>query len=85
MRAKYVSVACVEGQRLQQDQWVWPMQVALGMGFSWATFLTQQCNVHNLQQSLPRSIVTLLTGRGEAWVLRRGAANEAHYVYIDSF
>ena len=50
--ARAVGIEVVNGVKVDGDELIWPMQRTLGIGFSWATFLAQNCNLGKLEACL---------------------------------
>jgi hypothetical protein len=50
--AKWLGVTKVGDQNVDPTQVVWPMHCSLGMGFSWATYFAQHCNLARFDKVL---------------------------------
>ena len=82
LRASQLGITKLHGSLVTPDTLVYPMQNCLPMGFSWALYLAQRANRHQLTTSVPQDS-TYLTDQGDAWVVD-SKGKLAHYVYIDN-
>ena len=83
--ARHLKISNVEGQPVSPDQEVYPMQVCLPMGFSWATYLAQSVTSSNFERSIPPTISQPLSDKTVSKVLTCQPGHTCHYTYIDNF
>ena len=78
-----LGITCLGGVNLLPTDPVYPLPLFLPMGFSWAPFLAQTANKHQMGLSVDMD-AAYLTDRGDAWVIDSTGSRLAHYVYIDN-
>lgn len=82
--ASTFNITCVDGTPISSQQLIWPMQLTLPMGFSWATHLAQEANSHQLSMCLRSQPSHCISDPGQPWVISNIQQCNSHYVYIDN-
>ena len=81
IEARFLKLTEVNGTAVAPTDLVWPMQLTLAMGFSWATYLAQAASFTLFSSSLPPLV---LSDRSEDKVLTFHADRSCHFCYIDN-
>ena len=79
-----LGIADIDGHCIDKDVLVYPCNRVLPMGFSWPPFLAQTASLHQFTNSIAPTPSHLITDQGSSWILRAGAGDVGHYVYIDN-
>ena len=84
IEARFLKIQEVDGVAVSGETLVYPMQLALPMGFSWATYLAQSAASRKFGESTPPLISQQLTDIAEARVINCQPGHCCHYVSIST-
>ena len=63
-----VGVSSIKGEPVGAQKKTWPMQLSLGLSFSWATIFVQKCNLEKLSAATG-SIPSQVLSKQKKWAL----------------